>query len=135
MGYWPCMAESVRPFPFFRAGVRADPSSAVRPVLVLEGVCKYYRADVPTLKSVDLTVERGEFLFITGPSGAGKSTLLSLIYRKETVDEGRILFCGKDVGASLYCRPSTPNESQMRRTWTWSIPRRGKPKGTGHSTA
>ena len=42
-------------------------------------------------------VERGEFLFITGPSGAGKSTLLQLIYRAQTVDEGRILFSGRDV--------------------------------------
>ncbi len=87
----------VRPFPFFRAGVRADPASALRPVLVLEHVYKYFRPDVPTLRGVDLTVERGEFLFITGPSGAGKSTLLQLIYRKQTVDEGRILFCGRDI--------------------------------------
>lgn len=87
----------VRPFPFFRAGVRADAAAAHRPVLVLEEVYKYFRADVPTLRGVNLTVERGEFVFITGPSGAGKSTLLQLIYRKQTVDEGRILFCGRDI--------------------------------------
>ncbi len=91
-------SSGVRPFPFFRAGVRADPAAAHRPVLVMEGVCKYFRPDVATLKGVDLTVERGEFVFVTGPSGAGKSTLLQLIYRAQTVDEGRILFCGKDVG-------------------------------------
>jgi len=52
---------------------------------------------VPVLKGIDLKVERGEFLFITGPSGSGKSTLLQLIYRKQTVDEGRILFSGRDI--------------------------------------
>jgi len=87
----------VRPFPFFRAGVRTDPSGAKRPVLVFEDVFKYFRPDVPTLRSVSLSVERGEFLFITGPSGSGKSTLLQLIYRQHTVDEGRILFCGRDI--------------------------------------
>ena len=87
----------IRPFPFFRAGVRADPASAHRPVLVLEDVYKYFRPDVPTLRAVSLSVERGEFVFITGPSGSGKSTLLQLIYRKQTVDEGRILFSGRDV--------------------------------------
>jgi cell division transport system ATP-binding protein len=89
--------SGVRPFPFFRAGVRTDPNAAQRPVLILEDVYKYFRPDIPTLRSINLQVERGEFLFITGPSGSGKSTLLQLIYRKHTVDDGRILFCGRDV--------------------------------------
>ncbi|MFW5925785.1 MAG: cell division ATP-binding protein FtsE [Myxococcota bacterium] len=89
--------QVVRPFAFFRAGSRADPAASQRPVLVLEDVYKYFRPDVPTLRDLNLTVERGEFVFVTGPSGAGKSTLLQLIYRKHTVDEGRILFCGRDV--------------------------------------
>ncbi len=58
---------------------------------------KIYRAGSPVLRGVDLTIERGEFVFVTGPSGAGKSTLLKLVYRAETVDEGRILFCGRDI--------------------------------------
>ncbi|NCQ61278.1 MAG: cell division ATP-binding protein FtsE [Myxococcales bacterium] len=87
----------VRPFPFFRAGVRADPDAAQRPILELSGVSKYFQRDLPTLRGVDITVQRGEFVFVTGASGAGKSTLLSLIYRKHTVDEGHIFFCGKDI--------------------------------------
>lgn len=87
----------IRPFSFFRSGGRNEPHSASKPILVLEDVYKYFRADKPVLRGVNLTVERGEFVFITGASGAGKSTLLQLLYRKQAVDEGRILFCGRDI--------------------------------------
>jgi cell division transport system ATP-binding protein len=74
---------------------RSDASS--KPLLVLEDVYKYFRRDIPTLRAVNLVVERGEFVFVTGPSGSGKSTLLQLVYRQHTIDGGRISFSGRDV--------------------------------------
>lgn len=84
--------------PLLRTGNRFDRDAADRPVVVFEGVYKAFRSDCPVLRGFSLTIERGEFLFVTGPSGSGKSTLLRLLYAAEGVDAGRILFLGRDIG-------------------------------------
>ena len=54
------------------------------PQIRLEGVGKDYLQEpehqiLHAIREVDLTIEQGDFLFITGSSGAGKSTLLQLL--------------------------------------------------------
>ena len=58
--------------------------------------------NVPILKGVDLTVERGEIAALMGPNGSGKSTLANVLmghpgYR---VTGGRILYDGEDITAA-----------------------------------
>ena len=48
------------------------------------------------LKSLDLTMQRGEALAITGPSGSGKSTLLYMLGALDTPTAGRIQLEGRD---------------------------------------
>lgn len=52
---------------------------------------------IEVLKQVDLTIEKGEFVFITGPSGSGKTTLLNCISGLEKVTAGMINFNGKNL--------------------------------------
>jgi multiple sugar transport system ATP-binding protein len=49
------------------------------------------------LKSIDLQVEKEEFVVFVGPSGCGKSTLLRSICGLETVTSGRIVLDGRDI--------------------------------------
>ena len=83
--------------PLLRAGARFSREAAQRPILTFEDVFKSYREGAPVLRGMNLVIERGEFVFVTGPSGSGKSTLLRMLYRAEAVDDGRILFLGRDV--------------------------------------
>ena len=69
-------------------------------MIALSGVSKLYRTlDIETvaLDSVDITVDRGEFIAVTGPSGCGKSTLLNVIGMIDRVSEGSYSFDGLDV--------------------------------------
>ena len=58
---------------------------------------KLYSRGVYALRDLSLTVEKGEFLFLTGPSGAGKSTFLRLCLREDLPSEGELTVAGRDL--------------------------------------
>ena len=58
---------------------------------------KLYSRGVYALRDLSLTVDKGEFLFLTGPSGAGKSTFLRLLLRQDLPSEGRLSVSGRNL--------------------------------------
>jgi len=70
-------------------------------LLEINKVRKEYRKGdktVTALNSVDLAIEKGEFLSIVGPSGSGKSTLLNIIGCLDTASSGSVLYNGRELG-------------------------------------
>ncbi|KZL91371.1 ABC transporter ATP-binding protein [Clostridium magnum] len=70
--------------------------------LVIEGISKKYKKDnteLEILRSIDLTVNDGEFVCVLGPSGCGKSTLLNIIAGFEKPSSGRVVLDGKEVSS------------------------------------
>jgi branched-chain amino acid transport system ATP-binding protein len=66
------------------------------PLLELQNVTKRF-GGLRAVKSVSLTMNEGEILFIIGPNGAGKTTVFNLISGFLHPEEGVILFQDKDI--------------------------------------
>ena len=63
------------------------------PIISVKGLVKNFGPNC-VVKSVDLSVQRGEVVVICGPSGSGKSTLLRCINLLETANDGEIVVDG-----------------------------------------
>jgi len=66
-------------------------------VIETHHLSKLYSRGLYALQDLSLTVEKGEFVFLTGPSGAGKSTLLRLLLVQERPTEGELFVNGHDL--------------------------------------
>lgn len=77
-------------------------------ILELNNIFKTYlqgKLEVPVLKDISLSVEKGEYVAIMGPSGSGKTTLMNIIGCLDKATSGQFLLAGEDIGKM--------NESQL----------------------
>lgn len=70
------------------------------PAIALRGLTKRYGigdAEHTVLDSIDLTIQKGEFIAIMGPSGCGKTTLLNILGLLDRADDGDYQLDGRSV--------------------------------------
>jgi ATP-binding cassette, subfamily B, bacterial PglK len=82
---WDGLTAGTRPLPF-------DDAIELRSVEF-----RYDGAEIPALREVDLTINRGEAIGICGPTGGGKSTLLNVILGLLPPTSGSVLVDGTDI--------------------------------------
>lgn len=63
----------------------------------LADVQKTYKTGTVALFNLNLSIKKGEFVFVIGSSGSGKSTLIKMLYREERPDKGSIFIGGINV--------------------------------------
>jgi ABC-2 type transport system ATP-binding protein len=66
-------------------------------VISVEGLSKTYAGGFQALKSVDLTIWRGEIFALLGPNGAGKTTLISIVCGIVNPTIGSVTVDGHDI--------------------------------------
>jgi putative ABC transport system ATP-binding protein len=70
------------------------------PVIQTSTISKVYRMgteEIHALRSVTISIPRGEYVAFMGPSGSGKSTLMNIVGCLDTPTTGSYILNGKDV--------------------------------------
>jgi len=60
-------------------------------------VSKVYDESTIALKNINLTIKKGEFLFLVGPSGSGKTTFIKLVIKEIDESSGSIYIAGRNI--------------------------------------
>jgi len=84
------------------------------PIIEVTEVHKNYhvgKVDVPALRGVSFSVERGEFVAILGPSGSGKSTMFYVLGGLTRADSGCVVIDGED-----FTRLSDAERTRLRKS-------------------
>jgi len=87
--------------------------TATKHIIIAERLGKTYRSgklEVPALRSVNFSVEPGEFVAIVGPSGSGKSTLFYVLGGLTSPTSGSLTIDGAD-----FSRLSDGERTRLRR--------------------
>lgn len=69
-------------------------------IIELSHIYKSYyngKMEVPVLKDVSVSIDKGEYVAIMGASGSGKSTLMNIIGCLDKQTKGKFIFDGADI--------------------------------------
>ena len=66
-------------------------------MIEISKLTKTYDRGTKALKDVNITIDDGEFVFITGRSGSGKSTLIKILLKEVEPTSGRVVVNDMDL--------------------------------------
>ena len=67
-------------------------------MIEIKNLTKTYEKSSRALKNVNITIEDGEFVFVTGRRGSGKSTLMKILLKEVEPTSGRVIVNDMDLG-------------------------------------
>jgi len=73
-------------------------------MIEFRNVAKIYEDKTVALKNINLTIKKGEFVFLVGPSGSGKSTIIKLLIREISATSGSIFVAGRNISNLKFSR-------------------------------
>jgi len=74
-----------------------ESNAFVQSIISIQQLTKTYASGFQALKSVDLTIHRGEIFALLGPNGAGKTTLIGIVCGLVKPSGGKVTVDGHDV--------------------------------------
>lgn len=66
-------------------------------LIQIKNCYKVYNNGVTAIADLNLSIKKGEFVFVIGSSGSGKSTLIKMLYREERPTNGSVIVGGINV--------------------------------------
>ncbi len=66
-------------------------------LIELKNCYKIYNNGVTAIADFNVSIKKGEFVFLIGASGSGKSTLIKMLYREEKPTKGNVTVGGINV--------------------------------------
>ena len=84
--------------------------SAIIEAIELRKTYRVGKIEVPALRTISFSVEKGEFVSVVGPSGSGKSTLFYLLGGLTQPDSGHVIIDGDD-----FAKLSDSQRTTMRK--------------------
>jgi cell division transport system ATP-binding protein len=79
-------------------------------MIEFRNVSKVYEDNTAALRNINLTIKKGEFVFLVGPSGSGKTTFIKLLIKEINVTTGNIFIAGRNI-----CNLKVSRIPQLRR--------------------
>lgn len=90
-------ARAPSAFVCLRYGAGVLYAMGMNDIVSIQNLTKTYASGLQALKSINLSIRRGEIFALLGPNGAGKTTLISIICGIVNLSGGKVVADGHDI--------------------------------------